>query len=107
MLQFVLCVSGDAATTDCANVLVFFCRCWSNFFDQQRRNPTTGAINLTIDVAGKVVICNIDGKQLQQYEAKAGITSIALPTGMASGVYMLRFTRADGSSKMARLVYQQ
>ena len=70
-------------------------------------NPTTGAINLTTDVAGKVVIYTIDGKQLQQYEAIAGTTAITLPSGMASGVYMLRFTGADGSSRMARLVYQQ
>jgi hypothetical protein len=70
-------------------------------------NPTTGAINLTTDVAGKVVIYTIDGKELQQYEAKEGATSIALPAGLASGVYMLRFNGADGSSKMVRLVYQQ
>jgi uncharacterized protein YjdB len=70
-------------------------------------NPTTGAINLTTDVAGKVVIYTIDGKQLQQYEAKAGTTGITLPSGLANGVYMLRFNGADGSSKMVRLVYQQ
>ncbi len=69
-------------------------------------NPTTGAINLTTDVVGKVVIYTIDGKQLQQYEAKAGTTSILMPAGLASGVYMLRFNGADGSSKMVRLVYQ-
>jgi hypothetical protein len=70
-------------------------------------NPTTGAINLTTYVAGKVVIYTIDGKQLQEYEAKAGTTSITLPAGLASGVYMLRFNGADGSSRMVRLVYQQ
>jgi uncharacterized protein YjdB len=70
-------------------------------------NPTTGAINLTTDVAGKVVIYTIDGKQLQQYEAIAGTTAITLPSGLASGVYLLRFNGADGSSRMVRLVYQQ
>jgi myo-inositol-hexaphosphate 3-phosphohydrolase len=70
-------------------------------------NPTTGAINLTTDIAGKVVIYTIDGKQLQQYEAIAGTTAITLPWGLASGVYLLRFNGADGSSKMVRLVYQQ
>jgi hypothetical protein len=70
-------------------------------------NPTTGAINLTTDVAGKVVIYTIDGKQLQQYEAIAGTIAITLPSGIASGVYMLRFNGEDGSSKMVRLVYQQ
>jgi hypothetical protein len=70
-------------------------------------NPTTGAINLTTDIAGKVVIYTIDGKQLQEYEAKAGTTSISLPSGIASGVYILRFNGVDGSSKMVRLVYQQ
>eukprot|EP01036_Dinobryon_divergens_P023876 gene23876-32270_t len=69
-------------------------------------NPTTGAINLTTDVAGKVVIYTIDGKQLQHCEAKAGTTSISLPTSLASGVYMLRFTGANGSNKIVRLVYQ-
>jgi hypothetical protein len=70
-------------------------------------NPTTGAINLTTDVAGKVVIYTIDGKQLQENEAKEGVTCISLPAGIASGVYLLRFNGADGSSKMVRLVYQQ
>jgi uncharacterized protein YjdB len=70
-------------------------------------NPTTGAINLTTDVAGKVVIYTIDGKELQQYEAKAGTTGISMPAGLTNGVYMLRFNGADGSSKMVRLVYQQ
>jgi uncharacterized protein YjdB len=70
-------------------------------------NPTTGAINLTTDVAGKVVIYTIDGKELQQYEAKAGTTCISMPAGLTNGVYMLRFTGAEGSSKMVRLVYQQ
>jgi hypothetical protein len=69
-------------------------------------NPTTGAINLTTNVAGKVVIYTIDGKELQQYEAKAGTTSISLPSGIASGVYMLRFYGVDGSSRMVRLVFQ-
>jgi uncharacterized protein YjdB len=69
-------------------------------------NPTTGAINLTTNVAGKVVIYTIDGKELQQYEAKAGTTSISLLSGIASGVYMLRFYGVDGSSRMVRLVFQ-
>eukprot|EP01041_Mallomonas_annulata_P012565 gene12565-26459_t len=63
-------------------------------------NPTTGAINLTTSVSGKVVIYTIDGKELEQYEAKAGTTGIALPAGLANGVYMLRFNGADGSSRM-------
>jgi hypothetical protein len=70
-------------------------------------NPTTGAINLTTNVAGKIEIYTIDGKKIQQYEAKAGTTSISLPAGIANGLYMLRFSDADGSSKMVRLVYQQ
>ncbi len=70
-------------------------------------NPTTGAINLTTDVAGKVMIYTIDGKELKQYDAKVGTTNMALPAGIATGVYMLRFNGADGSSKMVRLVYQQ
>ncbi len=70
-------------------------------------NPTTGAINLTTSILGKVEIYTIDGKLLERYEAKAGTTSISLPSGIASGVYMLRFNGADGSSKTVRLVYQQ
>ncbi len=70
-------------------------------------NPTTGAINLTTSGSGKVVIYTIDGKQLQQYEAKAGTTGITLPSGLANGVYMLRFNGANGSKRMVRLVYQQ
>ncbi len=70
-------------------------------------NPTTGAINLTTSILGKVEIYTIDGKLLEQYEAKVGTTIISLPSGIASGVYMLRFNGADGSSKMVRLVYQQ
>ncbi len=70
-------------------------------------NPTTGAFNLTTSILGKVEIYTIDGKELQQYDAKEGTTNISLPAGIANGVYLLRFNGADGSSKIVRLVYQQ
>jgi uncharacterized protein YjdB len=70
-------------------------------------NPTTGTFTIATPIEGIINVYTIDGKELQQYEVKAGTTAISLPSGLANGIYMLRFNGADGSSKMVRLVYQQ
>jgi uncharacterized protein YjdB len=70
-------------------------------------NPTTGTFSIATNISGVTSMYTIDGKELQQYEVKAGTTDITLPAGLTNGVYMLRFNGADGSSKMVRLIYQQ
>jgi subtilisin-like proprotein convertase family protein len=69
-------------------------------------NPTTGDLTINTGVAGELAVYTIDGRELKRYEVANGSSVVAMPSGIASGVYMLRFKGDDGSTKMMRIVYQ-
>lgn len=70
-------------------------------------NPTNGVLTIETPVAGTLTVHTIDGREVYRREVKAAATTISLPNGMASGVYLCRFTGADGSNAVLRLVYTQ
>ena len=69
-------------------------------------NPTTGAFTIQSGSAGTGVLYNLQGLRVVQYDVKEGRNDIALPSGLASGIYMLRFTdNTTGSTYNTRLVF--
>jgi hypothetical protein len=68
-------------------------------------NPTTGIINVNVNVAGTLVIYSLEGKQMAQYQIQSGVTSMNIPLNVAAGMYICRFNGDDGSSAMVRLIY--
>lgn len=69
-------------------------------------NPTSGVFTIETGHSGTLVLFTLDGKQLERYEVKAGITELSIPHGLAAGVYMCRFNADDGETLMVRLIYE-
>ncbi len=70
-------------------------------------NPTTGALTILSGIAGTVVIYTIDGRMIDRYAVTTDPTALSLPANIASGIYLLKFTGDNGSSKVVRLVYER
>jgi trimeric autotransporter adhesin len=70
-------------------------------------NPTSGIININSPVRGMLVVYTIDGKQVAQYALTASANMVSLPSNLSTGIYMCRFSGADGTSAIVRLVYEQ
>ena len=69
-------------------------------------NPTTGAFTIQSGSPGRGVLYNLQGLKVVQYDVKEGRNDIALPSGLASGIYILRFTdSASGSTYNTRFVF--
>jgi uncharacterized protein YjdB len=68
-------------------------------------NPTSGSFNVNAGVAGTLVVHSLEGKEVGVYQLQQGITSVSLPNGIASGVYVCQFRGDDGSVMTIRLVY--
>jgi uncharacterized protein YjdB len=69
-------------------------------------NPTSGSFTFETAQAGDLHIFTIDGRQVASYSVEKGATQVTLPAGIAAGVYMCRYTAADGSTTMIRLVFE-
>jgi trimeric autotransporter adhesin len=69
-------------------------------------NPTNGSITIASSIKGEFFVYTFDGKLVQQYPVSASLTSVSLPEGLASGVYMCQFRMEDGNIKTVRLVCQ-
>jgi hypothetical protein len=70
-------------------------------------NPSNGALTIETPVAGTFVVYSIDAKEVARYEVLAGVSAVSLPNTIAAGVYMCRFTGADGNATIVRLVYER
>jgi uncharacterized protein YjdB len=69
-------------------------------------NPTSGIFTLQSSVEGTFTVYTIEGKKVEQYQVSNGVTTLSLPKGIATGVYMCKFLGNDGSTMMVRLVYE-
>jgi uncharacterized protein YjdB len=70
-------------------------------------NPSSGKIMVESSVNGMFKVYTIDGREAGAYEIRAGITNITLLNTLANGIYMCRFNGDDGSTTMARLLYEK
>jgi hypothetical protein len=68
-------------------------------------NPTTGTFNINTPAAGTFSMYTLEGKAVEQYNVTAGTNILNMPKGLASGIYMCRFSGENGTSVMVRLVY--
>jgi hypothetical protein len=70
-------------------------------------NPTSGAFSLASEEAGALQLFSMDGKEIMSYSIANGTNPLSLPQGLASGIYMCKFTGESGNTTMVRLVYEQ
>jgi uncharacterized protein YjdB len=68
-------------------------------------NPTPGTFTLTTG-AGTMTVYTMDGKEVYSFDVNSGSSVHSLKTGMSAGIYMCRFSGADGSTVMVRLIYE-
>lgn len=68
-------------------------------------NPNHGALSVTTNVDGSLMITSIDGRQVHFQALVAGTTDITLPASLAAGVYVCRFVATDGLEQSARLIF--
>lgn len=69
-------------------------------------NPTKGAITIETPSAGTFSIYTMDGRMLAEHTIATQHETISLPQGLAAGMYLCRFTGADGATTTTRLVYE-
>ncbi len=69
-------------------------------------NPTTGSFVVSTQVPGTLSVWSIDGKLVFNKAIADKETSIVLPAGITSGIYVSRFTDIEGNSTVVRLNYQ-
>jgi len=69
-------------------------------------NPTNGTLNVQTPLGGTFCLYTLEGKELQHYIIAEGTTALNLPNGLATGIYLCKFTDSKGNMNMVRLVYQ-
>ena len=70
-------------------------------------NPTSGNFTIQATGAGKFVLYNLLGQQLQQYMVAAGTTELRLPANLPAGIYTGLFKAENNKMiKEVKLVYQ-
>jgi uncharacterized protein YjdB len=69
-------------------------------------NPTTGAFAVNTPEAGNLSIYTLEGREVMSATVNAGTTSLSLPSTMATGIYMCRFTGSNGALVTIRMVYE-
>lgn len=69
-------------------------------------NPARGSVTLETQRAGTLFVFTLEGKEVLQYVAKAGATTLDLPRGLAAGMYICKFAALDGSVSMVRIVHE-
>jgi Zn-dependent metalloprotease/uncharacterized protein YjdB len=70
-------------------------------------NPTSGTLTIDAPEAGTFTVYALDGKEVVKFAVTASANRVSLPFNLATGIYMCRFSGADGSSAIVRLVYEQ
>ncbi len=69
-------------------------------------NPTTGAITIECSYAGSFSVFTFDGKKVSDYQFSANSSSVMLPSGLATGMYICQFVFENSSTKTVKLYYQ-
>lgn len=70
-------------------------------------NPTSGTLTIDAPVVGTFKVYTIDGKEVANFAVTSRANVVSLPSNLATGIYMCRFSGADGTSAIIRLVYEQ
>jgi uncharacterized protein YjdB len=69
-------------------------------------NPTSGTITIESSYAGSFAVYTFDGKKVSEYQFSANSSSVTLPAGLATGMYICQFVFENNSSKTVKLYYQ-
>lgn len=69
-------------------------------------NPTNGTITIESSYAGSFSVYTFDGKKVSDYQFSANSSSVTLPAGLATGMYICQFVFENNSSKTVKLYYQ-
>jgi uncharacterized protein YjdB len=67
-------------------------------------NPTNGALTIESGIGGTMSVFTVDGRQVATFSLQAGTSHIDLPKELASGTYLCRFTGADGTTTINRII---
>jgi uncharacterized protein YjdB len=69
-------------------------------------NPATTSVNIETGSNGMLAIYALDGRLVKSVKVEGRSAVITLSDSLAAGVYMCRFTGADGSTNAVRLVLE-
>jgi hypothetical protein len=69
-------------------------------------NPTSGTITIESSYAGSFTVYTFDGKKVSDYQFSANSSSVTLPAGLATGMYICQFVFENNSTKTVKLYYQ-
>lgn len=70
-------------------------------------NPATTFVNIETGSTGVLAIYALDGRLVKSIKIDGRSAMISLSDSLSAGVYMCRFTGADGSTNSVRLVLEQ
>lgn len=69
-------------------------------------NPARDQVALTTSKAGQAQLLNVAGQQVLNFHAQTGTNQLPLTAPLPAGLYLLRFTAADGSTTTQKLVIE-
>jgi uncharacterized protein YjdB len=69
-------------------------------------NPSQGMLTVQSSVSGTFRIYTLDSKLISEYLIDAPSANLRLPSELATGIYMCKFNREDGTVETVRLVYR-
>ena len=69
-------------------------------------NPSQGTLTVQSSVSGTFRIYTLDSKLISEYRIDAPSANLRLPSELAIGIYMCKFSREDGTVETVRLVYR-
>ena len=61
-------------------------------------NPSTGNFTINAPEAGTLEVYNIQGQQVADYKTTQGATNLQLPSGIAAGVYFVKYISSGGNN---------
>jgi uncharacterized protein YjdB len=70
-------------------------------------NPTSGILTITANVTGVLAVYSMDGRMVSETLISGTAAQVVLPSHLANGMYICKFTGNDGRSDMVRLVYEK
>ncbi len=67
-------------------------------------NPTSGVLNIATSETGMFAVFTMDGKMVSQTPIAGTTTQVVLPSDLATGMYLCKFTTGNGLTELARIV---